>query len=271
MRSILKWVLHSLGLVALTLLTQLGGVAYALAAFSPLKIGKTRPRAARFTIFAVAYTGLWLTALLVAPLFGRTSVACGFDRHHALKMQSIFYCAANRHYVTPNLKRVADGLAEHMDGSFPGAKTVALDANFPFFDGFPLLPHLSHDDGRKLDLAFYYKDLNGIPLPGKTRSPIGYWAFEHPNSEGEEPCSNGGLMRWDVAWFRPFVASHSLDEERLRTALSWLANEGVAMGVSKVFVEPHLVQRLGVRSPVIRFQGCHAARHDDHIHLQVVP
>ena len=32
--------------------------------------------------------------------------------------------------------------------------TLALDGGFPFLDGFPLLPRLSHDDGRKLDLAF---------------------------------------------------------------------------------------------------------------------
>jgi hypothetical protein len=36
-----------------------------------------------------------------------------------------------------------------------------------------------------------------------------------------------------------------------------------------VFVEPYLAARLGVTAPAIRFQGCRAARHDDHIHFQV--
>jgi hypothetical protein len=35
-----------------------------------------------------------------------------------------------------------------MDEKFPGTVTIALDANFPFVNGFPLLPHLSHADGK---------------------------------------------------------------------------------------------------------------------------
>ena len=38
----------------------------------------------------------------------------------------------------------------------------------------------------------------------------------------------------------------------------------------KIFVEPHLVTRLHLRNfPSIRFHGCRAVRHDDHIHLQI--
>ena len=56
-----------------------------------------------------------------------------------------------------------------------------LDGNFPFITGFPLLPHLSHDDGEKVDLAFYYADDTGY-LRGATRAPIGYFAFEDGTS-----------------------------------------------------------------------------------------
>ena len=38
---------------------------------------------------------------------------------------------------------------------------------------------------------------------------------------------------------------------------------------AKVFIEPHLRRRLGVESSKLRFQGCRAARHDDHIHMQL--
>lgn len=270
MISILKGMLHGLVVIVLTMLTQLGGIPYAIAVFSPLPT-LFRSRMLRLVIFVLLYTVLWFAALFIAPIFGRTSLACGFDRHEAVKMQSLFYCAANRHYVSPQLKSVTNGLAAHMARTYPGAKTVALDANFPFFNGFPLLPHLSHDDGRKLDLAFYYQDADGVPLPGKTRSPIGYWAFEYPSADSSEACPDGGLMRWDVEWFRPFTKSYSLDEARTRTALNWLTNEGAVLGVSRVFVEPHLVERLNVQSPIVRFQGCHAARHDDHIHIQLKP
>ena len=30
-----------------------------------------------------------------------------------------------------------------------------LDANFPFINKFPLLPHLSHNDGKKIDITDY--------------------------------------------------------------------------------------------------------------------
>ncbi|MGL4321023.1 MAG: hypothetical protein ACRCS3_09185, partial [Paracoccaceae bacterium] len=39
--------------------------------------------------------------------------------------------------------------------------------------------------------------------------------------------------------------------------------------VAKVFVEPPLAAALGLSDPKIRFQGCRAARHDDHIHFQL--
>jgi hypothetical protein len=37
--------------------------------------------------------------------------------------------------------------------------------------------------------------------------------------------------------------------------------------IGKIFIEPHLKQRFAPSEAKIRFQGCRAARHDDHIHL----
>ena len=37
----------------------------------------------------------------------------------------------------------------------------------------------------------------------------------------------------------------------------------------KIFIEPHLKQRLGIKNQKVRFHGCGAVRHDDHIHLQI--
>ena len=73
-----------------------------------------------------------------------------------------------------------------------------------------------------------------------------------------------------MAWFAPFTANDlELDADRTGYALRWLASSGAQDGVGKVFVEPHLAQRLNVSGSVIRFQGCRAARHDDHIHVQL--
>ncbi len=39
--------------------------------------------------------------------------------------------------------------------------------------------------------------------------------------------------------------------------------------LQKLFIEPHLVKRLGLNDSRIRFQGCRAVRHDDHVHIQI--
>ena len=49
-----------------------------------------------------------------------------------------------------------------------------------------------------------------------------------------------------------------------------LANsEGQAFGVERVFIEPTSPIVSELSSPVLGFQGCRAARHDDHIHIQI--
>jgi hypothetical protein len=56
----------------------------------------------------------------------------------------------------------------------------------------------------------------------------------------------------------------------MQVAVVWLASTGVSnYGVDKVFLEPHLTSSLGLAAPAVRFQGCRAARHDDHIHVQI--
>jgi hypothetical protein len=203
-------------------------------------------------------------------LSGRTALPC-FRSETATLAASPITCALHRHYVTAEMKQLALSLSEAVNRRFPRTTTVALDGNFPFLDGFPLLPHLSHDDGEKLDIAFYYRTRNGDYARGQTRSPIGYWAFETPRA-GETPAcaAHQDWLRWDMRWLQPIMRDDlELDEPRTRYALRWLASEGPRHGLGKVFVEPHLARRLGSHSEVIRFQGCRAARHDDHIHLQL--
>lgn len=99
-----------------------------------------------------------------------------------LQVQSWFYCATNRNYVSPQVAEVLVDAAVAVDHAYPGSKTLVLDANFPFLTGFSLLPHSSHNDGEKVDLAFYSRDESGY-LSGQTRSPIGYFVFEPGVSE----------------------------------------------------------------------------------------
>ncbi|MFD2204016.1 hypothetical protein [Kiloniella antarctica] len=271
---IFRFLLHSFIILLLTAVTQIGGVAYMGA------IGLTRfiPRIAKCSIiyravlFLGLYAGLWSVALFVAPQFGRVALPCHSVDTSQIMVQSPLYCAMNRQYVSPELFETGNALAAYMNTEYPDTQTMALDANFPFFDGFPLLPHLSHDDGRKLDIAFYYRTENGKYALGKTKSPIGYWAFEQPRAGSFQPCARHKdilSLRWSMEWFQLFLKDYRLDETRASAALSWLSTHGKKHGVSKVLIEPHLVQRLGYSGKNIRFQGCQAARHDDHIHLQI--
>tara|TARA_R110002020_G_scaffold177323_1_gene370074 strand:+ start:5927 stop:6634 length:708 start_codon:yes stop_codon:yes gene_type:complete len=234
----------------LTVVTQLGGLAWLIALMFKR----------RMMVFAAAYAVLSFATLWVAPLFGREPLPClGAG---ALQMQSKIYCLLNRHYVVPDMKQALHDLADQMDAEFPGTKTLALDANFPFVSGFPLLPHLSHDDGRKADLAFYYRNGDGY-LPGYTRSPIGYFAFE----QGPTDCPDQSItLRWDLDWLQGFWPDLQLEEQRMTAALDWLSADE---RIERVFIEPHLRERFGIQSDKIRFQGCRAARHDDHIHIQL--
>jgi murein endopeptidase len=191
---------------------------------------------------------------------GRVALSC-FDQG-ALQVQSWINCATNRSYVSPELKEVLEDTAKSVEAQFPGTVTLVLDGNFPFLVGFPLLPHLSHDDGEKVDLAFYYADDTGYRR-GVTKSPIGYFAFE----PGPTSCPKvWPSLRWDFAFLQGMWPDLALDLGRTRAVLQILAADP---RVGKIFVEPHLQQTLGVAEAKIRFQGCRAARHDDHIHFQL--
>lgn len=246
----LRVFVHAIIVAALTLLTQLGGLAWL--------IGCCFRR--RLIAFALAYAALSLAALWVAPLFGRVPLTCGGDG--PLRAQSWLYCALNRNYVAPEMKAVLEDAAAALAAAHPGAATLALDGNFPFIDGFPLLPHLSHDDGRKADIALFYSE-GGVYLPGATRSPIGYFAFE----PGPTDCPDvWPTLRWDLTALQRLWAAHDLDRGLTRDAVLILAADP---RVGKILLEPHLAATLGVAGGKVRFQGCRAARHDDHIHLQL--
>jgi hypothetical protein len=249
-QNVIRFLVHSFLIVFLTILTQIGGVAWLIAVFLPRRI----------IAFLCIYALLSISAIWIAPSMGRVALSC-FEKG-PLQVQSWMYCALNRTYVSPEIADILTKTAAEMDRQFPNTKTLVLDANFPFLQGFPLLPHLSHDDGDKVDLAFFYRDENGY-LPGATRSPIGYFAFE----QGPSDCkTDWPTLRWNFGFLQPFWQTYALDKPRNKAVLQILSNDA---RVGKIFVEPHLAQSLNVSHPKIRFQGCRAARHDDHIHFQL--
>lgn len=259
-----RFLLHGSVFAVLTLLTQVGGLAYlgALGVCARVKRGSRWQRASAALGLAIALYA-FLTFVVVsgaAPLFGRVQIPCA--------MSTAVSCALNRNYVRPALLATVLRLDQAMRARFPESGITVLDANFPFLDGFPLIPHLSHDDGSKIDLAFFYRDTaTGQPIPAGSPSPIGYFHFQQPRSGDPLPCAGRfSPLRWDFNWLQPERPAWILDEERTRAMIQWWLAQPE---VTRIFIEPYLAQRLDLDHDKLRFQGCFAARHDDHMHVEI--
>ncbi|MFN8324139.1 MAG: hypothetical protein U0T74_15870, partial [Chitinophagales bacterium] len=148
-----------------------------------------------------------------------------------------------------------------------------LDACFPFGNGFPLFPHLSHNDGKKIDIAFVYRSAADNTLTNSSPSFIGYGISEGPQPGEEDKaafCKSCGYVQYGL--LNKLVPQQNQQHyvfDKARTAL--LVKQLVTDSrTGKLFIEPHLKQRLGLQQyDKIRFQGCRSVRHDDHIHVQL--
>jgi hypothetical protein len=263
-RPFLSFLRHALIVVVLTLLTQIGGLAYLVALLATRRWHRgDRPRwlravsltAATLLIYAIAS---WAMPLL-ATHFDRVPVRCGATTKVA--------CLLNRAYLRTAAMSVVNELDRDMAGRFPHSHVTILEGSFPLFDGFPLPPHLSHHDGRKVDLAYFYRDASGQPIALGSPSPVGYFHFQQPRPGDREPCAGRFTpLRWNFTWLQPKEPAWVLDEERTRAMILWLK---ARPEVTRIFIEPHLADRLGVGGGKVRFQGCQAARHDDHLHVEI--
>jgi hypothetical protein len=260
----------------LTVLTQVGGLV--LLGWLPLRrmIDAKMPNGflKRVTkLLGLLALHLVVTFLLVPPLarlWGRVPLPVRGTAHVA--PLTVWTCLLNRHYVKPALGQSLYEAARQLHAAFPGTQVAYLDANFPFFDGFPLWPHLSHYDGNKLDLAFFYREARTRErLSGRAPSPIGYGVFEGPApGETDTPadCAARGYWQYGLlGYLIPQGKKETMrfDAQRTRRLIQLLIAQP---GVGKLFIEPHLKTRLGLRSEKVRFHGCGAVRHDDHIHIQ---
>lgn len=263
----------------LTAITQLGGLVFLaglILAWLLRRAGTRKPLAVLagvvFFLAAVPLANLFVAPVL-ASLSGRIALPCRVGPQQAYAALSPIDCALGRNYARPEVEALLDAMARDLGQTYPGLVVATLDIGFPVLDGFPLPPHLSHDDGRRIDLAYFYKDAVGVPLPLTAPSFLGYWGFEAPTTPEDAACTDKTrwlTFRWDMGWFQNFVRKDlTLDEERTAAMLRWLVEKGPEHGVSKILLEPHMAKRLAVASPMIRFQGCRAARHDDHIHVEV--
>ncbi|MDW3190724.1 MAG: hypothetical protein R8G66_00075 [Cytophagales bacterium] len=266
--SVLK---HALLFLILTAFTQTGGLVYLLYLLIKKRnqsdwsgiLGKLKQLGSFFVLYALF--NLTITPL-VAKYFNR--VPMPIYHESKLKPANAFIWLANRHYVKPQLKKLLLETAQ----SLPSEQSIVyLDANFPWIDGFPMTGHLSHDDGEKIDLAFAYKNAEG-KLLNTVRSLSGYGITTPPKAgETDQPSQCEALGYWQyslpLALTYDRYPEYQFDYQANRKLLQNLA---LNTATGKIFIEPHLKERLNLQwFTKIRFHGCQAVRHDDHIHLQL--
>lgn len=272
--------LRALGVVViftfLTILTQVGGLIYliSLLLFTPIS-KKFSNQWSKFISKAFTFIGLYfLSVFLIIPLmarpFGRVQLPLFKTRN--LQPATVLTFFLNRNYVRQPFRETVFKISETIGKEFPGTAVNYLDGNFPFVNGFPLFPHLSHNDGKKLDFSFSYVDHATQMVTNSVPSLIGYGICEGPRKNEENSpgkCAQQGY--WQYNFLQTIVpqgskAKFDFDEIRTKRLVELFANERT---IAKVFIEPHLKTRLGVVASKIVFHGCHAVRHDDHFHVQI--
>jgi hypothetical protein len=146
---------------------------------------------------------------------------------------------------------------------------IFLDAGFPFMDGFPIFPHLGHRDGRKIDLCFQYLDNKSGKYSAGAPSVLGYGVYEKPlpnEVDQINQCVKAGYWQYDPTryWFTSSNTKKKFSAELTKDLIESL----ISSNAKKIFIEPYLKQRLSLTQSEIRFHGCRAVRHDDHLHVE---
>ena len=250
---------HLIIIFLLTILTQVGGLIWLLV----LLISKKTKNKKRF-VFPILY--LAFNILIIPPIaksFGREQLPV-FNKH--LKPRNWIYPLLFRNYAASDLKDLLENSAENLKHS--NISITYLDANFPFIDGFPLFPHLSHNNGKKVDISFMYLDKNG-KTTNKKPSVSGYGVFTDSINITTENCIKKGFWQYNSTTYATFgvINDLKLDKAKTKHLIQELLNSTLT---EKIFIEPYLKTKLGLSNYTkIRFHGCQAVRHDDHIHLQI--
>ncbi len=265
LKKILTFSYHVFIFILLTILTQVGGLIYLLSKALNKRISwpsKLKP-VISFSVLYLLATFLILPNL--APFFGRERIQQTVTIHPSSYMTVLL----NRNYVRPILNKVLSRVEAHLQGS--GIQINYLDANFPFIDKFPLLPHLSHNDGKKLDISLVYETKEGH-ISSEVKSNSGYGTFEAPKVTEHNQirqCLELGYFQYDYPKYLRFGTKNGdlkFSEKGTKKLVETLLKEN---DLGQLFIEPHLKTRLGLNHSKIRFHGCRAVRHDDHIHIQV--
>ena len=277
---IIKALLLLIFFLLLTILTQVGGLVW-LAGYGIVRLAVFQKSSNKFQRIGFQVGWYRVFTLLVIPFFatllGRVPMPLGING--PLKPRTLLTVLCNRHYVRPQLRAIVSEHAHRLADAHDGLHINYLDANFPFSmklpigtlrKGFPLLPHLSHNDGRKLDIAFVYRDAATGKLSNGTPSGIGYGISEEPlPGEYDRPKACRGSASYSCIhdhWPQGAKADYSFDPVITRQMINGFARD---QRIEKILLEPHLTQRLSLHQAKIKPVQCGSVRHDDHVHIQI--
>lgn len=261
----IKIIIRAILFIILTVLTQIGGIVFLLSLLIAYK-WKSNLRFKVLLIFITFYTILTFIFIpIISPFFGREKIR----NTKFIKPTNYMTVLLNRNYVNPKLNELLLETENKLTGT--NIEIHYLDANFPFINKFPLLPHLSHNDGKKIDLSLIYEKPNG-EITNKQKSVSGYGNFEEPNSKEYnqiEECLRNGYFQYDFPKYLTFgkINSELMFSEIGTKKLIQSILENRKIG--KLFIEPHLKKRMNLKDERIKYHGCRAVRHDDHIHIQL--
>lgn len=130
---------------------------------------------------------------------------------------------------------------------------------------------MNHNDGRKLDISLVYQTKKGI-VSDKQKSNSGYGIFEEPlKNETNQSllCKKLSYKQYDYPKYITFGSINQdliFSEKETKDLINSLLFNN---NLEKLFIEPHLKQRLNLLDTRIRYHGCKSVRHDDHIHIQI--
>ncbi len=261
MKTILNIIYNLFIFIFLTIITQIGGIIYLISLVVVKKL-----KCKKWIVFFSFYFVCSLFIIpLIAPIFGREKVM------HSDKIKPTNYLTVllNRNYVNPQLNELLNKTGKELTGT--SIEIHYLDANFPFINKFPLLPHLSHNDGKKIDISFIYETKQGIII-NQGKSISGYGVFEKPKANEYNQinnCLKKGYFQYDYPKYLTLGKIHHelLFSQKGTKILIKKFLKHKELG--KLFIEPHLKTRMNLHNKKVRYQGCRAVRHDDHIHIQL--
>jgi len=258
--------------VLLTIVTQVGGLFY-LTGVLLYKLLKIKKKRSKILIVTIIYlSGSFSIVPFLAKQNNRVPMPVFSKKTTHIAPHRLFTVIAHRHYVKPEMKAMLLDVSEEMSAEFPGITIRYLDANFPLFKEFRMQPHLRHHNGKKLDVAFIWKKNNGR-YTNVYWSILGYGFSAKPNSNETsypEICAEQG--KWQYNIMEKLVP----DQHWRKLEFAIPENRALVKKIArhrstrKIFIEPHLKERLGLSAhDNIRFHGCWAVRHDDHLHIDL--